>query len=40
MVEALGSQCWMTGTDASAFAALGTRAEVFEVTTGRVGRVE
>lgn len=38
VVEALGSQCWMTGTDAAAFAALGTRAEVFEVTAGRVGR--
>ena len=36
VVEALGSQCWMTGTDASAFAALGTRAEVFEVSAGRV----
>lgn len=36
VVEALGSQCWMTGTDAEAFAALGPRAEVFEVTGGRV----
>lgn len=38
VVEALGSQCWMTGTDPSAFAALGNRAEVFEVTAGRVVR--
>jgi DNA replication and repair protein RecF len=38
VVEALGSQCWMTGTDASAFAALGPRAEVFEVTGGWVTR--
>lgn len=38
VVEALGSQCWMTGTDASAFAALGARAEVFEVAGGRVTR--
>lgn len=36
VVEALGSQCWMTGTDASAFAALGERAVVLEVTGGRV----
>ncbi len=40
VVEALGSQCWMTGTDANAFAALGDRAEVFEVTGGRVVRNE
>lgn len=38
VVEALGSQCWMTGTDASAFAALGERAELFEVTGGAVRR--
>lgn len=38
VVEALGAQCWMTGTDASAFAALGARAEVFEVTAGQVVR--
>ena len=31
VVEALGSQCWMTGTDADAFAALAGRAEVHEV---------
>ena len=36
VVEALGSQCWMTGTDASAFAALGARAAVHEVSGGRV----
>ncbi|MDK9698059.1 MAG: DNA replication/repair protein RecF [Siculibacillus sp.] len=38
VVEALGSQCWMTGTDASAFAALGERAVVFEVSGGSVRR--
>ncbi len=38
VVEALGAQCWMTGTDASAFAALGARSEVFEVTAGQVVR--
>ncbi|MER2605065.1 MAG: DNA replication/repair protein RecF [Siculibacillus sp.] len=38
VVEALGSQCWMTGTDAGAFAALGERAEVFEVNGGRMSR--
>lgn len=38
VLEALGAQCWMTGTDASAFAALGARAEVFEVTAGQVVR--
>ncbi|TBW40470.1 DNA replication/repair protein RecF [Siculibacillus lacustris] len=30
-VEAIGSQCWMTGTDAEAFAALGDRAVVWDV---------
>jgi DNA replication and repair protein RecF len=39
VVEALGSQCWMTGTDASAFAALGPRAQVFEVAGGRLAPV-
>lgn len=39
VVEALGSQCWMTGTDATAFAALGERAEAFEVRDGRIDRL-
>lgn len=39
VVEALGSQCWMTGTDAEAFAALGARAEIFEVAQGRIGGI-
>lgn len=39
VVEALGSQCWMTGTDASAFAALGARAAVHEVSGGRIAPV-
>jgi DNA replication and repair protein RecF len=32
----LGGQCWMTGADPGAFAALASRAEVFEVSPGRV----
>ncbi|MCE1237211.1 MAG: DNA replication/repair protein RecF [Hyphomicrobiales bacterium] len=36
VLEALGSQCWMTGTDASAFSSLGDRATLFEVAGGRV----
>ena len=36
VLEALGSQCWMTGTDADAFAALGDRAAVWTVTEGRI----
>lgn len=34
VLEALGSQCWMTGTDATAFAALGDRAEIRTVEAG------
>lgn len=35
-IERIGGQCWMTGTDAAAFAPLGSRAQVFEVEAGRV----
>ncbi|MDQ0511680.1 DNA replication/repair protein RecF [Ancylobacter amanitiformis] len=35
-LDALGSQVWMTGADPSAFAALGGRAERFNVTPGRI----
>jgi DNA replication and repair protein RecF len=38
VLEALGSQCWMTGTDASAFAALGDRAALHLVEAGRLRR--
>ncbi|NLH82643.1 MAG: DNA replication/repair protein RecF [Phyllobacteriaceae bacterium] len=38
VLEALGAQCWMTGTDASAFAALGERAVVFDLAGGRLQR--
>lgn len=36
----LGAQCWMTGADPAAFAALASRAEVFEVSPGRVEKAE
>lgn len=36
VLEALGAQCWMTGTDAAAFAALGPRAALFEIAAGRL----
>lgn len=35
-VDALGGQCWMTGTDREAFTPLGARAQVFLVDGGRV----
>ena len=38
VLETLGSQCWMTGTDADAFAALGPRAVVWTVEGGRILR--
>ncbi len=38
VLEALGAQCWMTGTDASAFAGLGDRACQFEVSAGAISR--
>lgn len=38
VLEALGSQCWMTGTDAAAFAALGDRAEIWTVEAGLLRR--
>lgn len=40
VVETLGGQCWMTGTDVVAFEALGERAQVFEVTGGTVQRMK
>jgi DNA replication and repair protein RecF len=36
---ALGSQCWMTGTDQDAFAGLGRRAAVYRVETANVLRL-
>ena len=36
VLEALGSQCWMTGTDAGAFEALGDRAAIWTLTGGRI----
>lgn len=38
-IIALGAQAWMTGTDASLFDALGTRAALFEVSDGSDGSV-
>lgn len=35
VIDALGGQCWMSGTDVSAFAPLAGRAEIFEVAGGR-----
>jgi DNA replication and repair protein RecF len=35
-LDRLGAQVWMTGADPAAFAELGDRAQVFEVTPGRV----
>jgi DNA replication and repair protein RecF len=35
-IDALGGQCWMTGTDAVVFAPLGERAALFEVAGGKV----
>ena len=37
-LEALGAQAFLTGADPAAFADIATRAQVFEVTPGRVGR--
>jgi DNA replication and repair protein RecF len=34
----LGGQCWMTGTDVAAFRSLGARAQVLEVSGGKVRR--
>jgi DNA replication and repair protein RecF len=34
----LGGQCWLTGTDVAAFRSLGTRAQVLEVSAGKVRR--
>lgn len=34
----LGGQCWMTGTDVSAFRPLGRKAQILEVSGGRVRR--
>lgn len=36
VLDSLGGQCWLTGTDAAVFAPLGARAQVFEVAAGRV----
>ncbi|MEJ1157460.1 DNA replication/repair protein RecF [Prosthecomicrobium sp. N25] len=38
VLDRLGGQCWMTGTDLSVFAPLGERAEAFEVEAGRLHR--
>ena len=37
-LERLGAQVWMTGADPAAFAEIEPRAQVFEVTPGRVAR--
>ncbi len=37
-LEALGAQVWMTGADPAAFAEIEPRAQVFEVSPGRVAR--
>ena len=37
-LEALGAQVWMTGADPAAFAEIEPRAQVLEVSPGRVGR--
>jgi DNA replication and repair protein RecF len=37
-LEMLGAQAWMTGADAEAFAQIQQRAEMFEVTPGKVAR--
>jgi DNA replication and repair protein RecF len=34
----LGGQCWLTGTDVAAFRSFGARAQVFEVSGGRIRR--
>ncbi len=39
-IVALGAQAWMTGTDLSLFETLGTRAEIYNVVDGRLGRQE
>lgn len=39
VLEALGSQCWMTGTDAGAFAALGDRAAIWTLAGGRIDEI-
>ena len=36
-IIALGSQAWMSGTEAGAFSALGNRAQFFRVEEGRIG---
>ena len=38
-LEALGTQSWMTGTDASLFEGVGRRGTVFHVEDGMVGQV-
>jgi DNA replication and repair protein RecF len=37
-LEALGAQVWLSGADPAAFAEIAPRAEVFEVTPGRLQR--
>jgi DNA replication and repair protein RecF len=37
-LEALGAQVWMTGADPAAFAEIAPRAQVFEVSPGRIAR--
>jgi DNA replication and repair protein RecF len=34
----LGSQVWMTGADSAAFAEIAARAQIFEITSGRIDR--
>jgi DNA replication and repair protein RecF len=38
VLDRLGGQCWMTGTDRAVFAPLGERAQILDVEAGRVRR--
>jgi DNA replication and repair protein RecF len=40
ILESLDSQVWMTGTEASLFASLQTRAQFFEISNGEVCKNE
>tara|TARA_B100000482_G_scaffold83321_1_gene59551 strand:- start:255 stop:467 length:213 start_codon:yes stop_codon:yes gene_type:complete len=40
ILESLGSQVWMTGTEASLFTSLQTRAQFFEISNGEVRKNE
>jgi DNA replication and repair protein RecF len=38
-LSCLGSQVWMTGADPAAFAEIAPRAQIFEITSGRISRL-